>query len=333
MQCASIPVDESTRVAEARRVAVTFAQQEGVGDRAAEETAIVTSELASNLLKHAGSGELHISRLSSLGTPGVQVLAIDRGPGMANLYACVADGFSTTGTSGTGLGAVSRLADVFDGYSQPGRGTVLVARKFAPDRRNGHEGWVFAGVVVAFPGEPACGDNWVSRNDGEQTWVLVADGLGHGILAADASTAAVRAFEKAPLDSTIAVLEKVHLALRPTRGAAVAVSCIHRESGRVLYAGLGNIAGALLDGGRVRLMVSHSGTAGLEARRLQEFQYDLASEGAVVMHSDGISGNWSLDAYPGLLRRHPAVIAGVIYRDATRRRDDACVVVGRCIRE
>jgi len=333
LRCASISVDESTRIAEARRVAVTSAQQEGFGQQWAEEIAILTSELATNLLKHAGSGELHITRLSSLGEPGVQVLAIDRGPGMANLHACVADGFSTAGTSGTGLGAVSRLADVFDGYSQPGRGTVLVARKFAPDRRNGHEDWVFAGVMVPFPGEPACGDNWLSRSDDVQTWVLVADGLGHGILAADASAAAVRAFEKAPLDSPVSVLEKVHQALRPTRGAAVAVSCIQRESGAVRYAGLGNIAGALVDGGRVRLMVSHAGTAGLEARRFQEFRYDLAAEGALVMHSDGISGNWSLDAYPGLLRHHPAVIAGVIYRDAGRRRDDACVVVGRCTRE
>ena len=47
------------------------------------------------------------------------------------------------------------------------------------------------------------------------------------------------------------------------------------------------------------------------------------------MHSDGISARWSLDDYPGLVRRHPGVVAGLLYRDFQRESDDATVIVVR----
>jgi anti-sigma regulatory factor (Ser/Thr protein kinase) len=333
MLSALIPIEDSTRVAEARRVAAAYSQSEGLPEKAAEEAAIIATEIATNLLKHARSGEVHISGLSAMGDPGVEILSIDRGPGMVNLQACSEDGFSTTGTSGTGLGAIARLADVFDAFSQPQSGTVIVARKFPrSDRGARAKNWTFGAVRAPYPGETACGDNWSIRRNGQSTILIVADGLGHGILAADASSAAVAAFKKGTPESAAALLENVHLALRSTRGAAVSVAYIEQHS-RIHYAGLGNVAGVVLGGPRAQYMVSHSGTAGLEARRFQEFDYPLPPEGAIVMHSDGLNTNWSLDAYPGLLRRHPAVIAGVLYRDATRGRDDVCVLVGRYIRE
>jgi anti-sigma regulatory factor (Ser/Thr protein kinase) len=331
---AIIPIGDSTRVAEARRRASTAAQSEGLGTRAAEEVAIITTEMATNLLKHARSGELHIHCLSCTGEPGVEILSIDRGPGMTNLQACVSDGFSTSGTAGAGLGAISRLADVFDAYSQPTRGTVMVARKFRQDRQNGAKRrWTFGAVKVPYPGETACGDDWSLRRIGHVDCVMVADGLGHGILAADAASAAVAAFQQGTATSAASMLERVHLALRSTRGAAVAVLYIEGPSRRVHYAGLGNINGVLLGGVKGQIMVSHNGTAGLEARRFQEFDYTLPEDAAIVMHSDGLATNWSTDAYPGLLRRHPTVIAGTLYRDSSRGRDDVCVLAGRYLQE
>jgi hypothetical protein len=53
----------------------------------------------------------------------------------------------------------------------------------------------------------------------------------------------------------------------------------------------------------------------------------LPPSGLVIMHSDGLSSSWNLEAYPGLSRRHPALIAATLYRDASRGRDDVCVVV------
>ncbi len=315
-------------------MAVAAAEAEGLSERAAEEVAIITTEIATNLLKHAKAGEIHITRLTSISEAGVEILAIDRGPGMANIHACFADGYSTSGTAGNGLGAISRLSDVFDAYSQPGKGTVLVARKFPNGKRAPGAGyWNFAGVKAPYPGEVACGDNWTVRRNGSRTAVIVADGLGHGVLAADASSAAVASFKTGTVEPPTVMLENVHLALRSSRGAAVAVALLEHGTGRARYSGIGNIAGVLLGGPRAQFMVSHNGTAGLAARRFQEFEYAIPPEGAIVMHSDGLTSSWSIDGYPGLLRRHPAVIAGVLYRDASRGRDDSCVVVGRWMTE
>lgn len=315
-------------------MATALAQAEGLGAQASQEVAIIATEIASNVLKHATAGEVHLTGLFHTGEPGVEILSIDRGPGMANWSHCVADGYSTAGTSGTGLGAVSRMADVLDAHSQAGRGTVLVARKFRAPRAAERKGcWIVGAVMVPHPGETTCGDNWSIRRHHSTTSLIVADGLGHGVLAADASAAAVKAFHTEHQFLASHTLESVHLALRATRGAAVAVMHIDHQSNSARYAGLGNIVGVLLGGARPQFMVSHNGTAGLEARRFQEFEYQLPPEGAVVMHSDGLNTSWSVDAYPGLLRRHPSVIAGILYRDARRGHDDACVVVGRHIQE
>jgi anti-sigma regulatory factor (Ser/Thr protein kinase) len=327
---AVISVDDSTRVAEARRKVIDFAEAEGLDEAGTGEVAIIASEMATNLLKHAHRGELHISRMSDAVAAGVEILSIDRGPGVTNFQTCLADGFSTSATSGTGLGAISRMSDIFDAWSQPGKGTVLVARKFASaDAARHGRAWDFGAVKVPYPGEQCCGDNWAVRRAEGMTSLIVADGLGHGIQAADASSAAVTAFRKAQTGSSAQVLEDVHLALRSTRGAAVAIA--HLMTGSTAsYAGLGNIAGVLLGPERTQSMVSHNGTAGMDKGRFQEFNYSLSGIRTVVMHSDGLVTNWSVRAYPGLLLRHPSLLAGVLYRDASRGRDDVCIVVGRC---
>ena len=65
------------------------------------------------------------------------------------------------------------------------------------------------------------------------------------------------------------------------------------------------------------------------ARRIQSFGYPMERGTVAVLHSDGLTSSWSLDAYPGLLTRDPALIAGVLYRDFVRGRDDVTVVVAK----
>jgi hypothetical protein len=117
--------------------------------------------------------------------------------------------------------------------------------------------------------------------------------------------------------------------MRSTRGAAVAIAEIDPQRRLLTFAGLGNIAGVLVSSGAVRNLVSHNGTVGHAMRRIQEFTYELPADAAVVLHSDGITSRWSFDAYAGITRRHPAVIASVLYRDFERGRDDATAVVAR----
>ena len=76
-------------------------------------------------------------------------------------------------------------------------------------------------------------------------------------------------------------------------------------------------------------MVSHNGTAGHSARRIQEFTYPWSSDALLVLYSDGLVSHIHPERYPGLLKRDPDLIAATLYRDYARRRDDATVAVAR----
>ena len=119
----------------------------------------------------------------------------------------------------------------------------------------------------------------------------------------------------------------LHAGLRATRGAAVATASIDPAARRVTYGGIGNIAGFITDTGGVRRMVSHSGTAGHTAGRIQAFHYPIHNRPVLVMYSDGLATSWSPESHAGLFVLDPALIAGVLYRDHARGRDDASVVV------
>jgi serine phosphatase RsbU (regulator of sigma subunit) len=246
---------------------------------------------------------------------------------MSNVDDCIRDGFSSAGSPGTGLGAILRMSDEFDVYSIPDKGTVLVSRIWAsaPEQKSRFS---IGSVSVPIRGEEVSGDSWaIHIVDGSSVSLIVADGLGHGLLASEASKEAIAAF-RANVDCTPAImLDQVHRRLRGTRGAAVAIAKIDLAGSVIKYSGIGNICGAIAGGLRVQSMVSHNGTAGHEARKIQEFSYDLPAGWTLIMHSDGLTTSWSLDRYPGLIRLHPSVIAGILYRDASRQRDDACIVV------
>ena len=157
---------------------------------------------------------------------------------------------------------------------------------------------------------------------------MVADGLGHGPSAARPSRAAIEAFQDHPFRQPHDLLVDVHAALRSTRGAAVAIAAVNTADREIQYAGVGNIVGAIV-ADETRNMVSHNGTLGFQARKFQQFAYSWPQSGLLVMHSDGLATQWRLDRYPGLKMRHPSLIAGVLYRDYRRGRDDVTVVVAR----
>jgi len=327
--CTLIRVDESSRRGEARRTASTYADQLGFETERAGRVALVATELASNLLKHAPrGGSLFIAQVERHGSTALDVISVDAGPGIADSEQALRDGYSTAGSAGIGLGAVARLSDSFDLYSAPGQGTV-VASRISSDGRRASSTVSAAGVCAMREGESVSGDDFAIRDVDGRTRIVVADGLGHGPGAQEASAEAVRVFEARDGDPVGDVLDAMHSCLRPTRGAAVAIAEIQPD-GRVLtFAGLGNIGGVLVGGGDSRSLVSHNGTVGHAMRRIQEFTYELPPDATLVLHSDGITSRWSLDAYAGLSRRHPAITASVLYRDFQRGRDDATAVVAR----
>jgi anti-sigma regulatory factor (Ser/Thr protein kinase) len=327
-----VPVDDAGAAGIARRVAVDCARRLGFSEQRAGEVAIVAAELAGNLHRHADGGVLSVRCLRSPGPTGtaiggVELVAVDSGPGMADLPFSAVDGHSTAGTLGIGLGAVQRLSDRAVGYSQPGRGTVYAAQLWRT-RDEAQPAARVAGLARPITGEVVCGDRYAARVHDGALLVLVADGLGHGTLAATASAAATDAFLAGGLDAPAAILEHLHRVISHSRGAAVSVARI--EGTAVRFAGMGNVAGviALPDGDR-RTMVSMPGIVGHQRRSFREFSYELPAEGVVVLHSDGVSDRWSLRDYPGLPRHDPLLVAATLLRDAGVRRDDACVAVAR----
>jgi len=324
-----LAIDHPSRVAESRRLVTEVARSEGLSEQEVSNASIVASELASNLSKHAKRGELHVLALSGCGRAGVEIISIDHGPGIANLKDSFVDGHSSAGTAGTGLGAIRRLSGEFDVHSIPNSGTVLVSRIFAQGARAAETEFSIGVVTRPLRTEAASGDGWVVRFEEDGMIAMVADGLGHGMMAHDAANAAIDAFQRSEERAPDELIRTIHHALRGSRGAAVAVARVDVKKNQVGFAGLGNIAGILLHPGQTQTMVSHYGTAGHEARQIREFVYPWSKESILVMHTDGLSTNWNHDAVRSVRESLPSLMGAVLYRDFGRDRDDACVLVGK----
>lgn len=344
-------VTEKSQVGEARRRMSELAEQIGFDQTASERVAIVVTELATNLLKHAGEGELVVRTLPMAAHTGLEILTLDQGPGMANVAECLRDGYSTTGSLGQGFGAIQRLSAHFDLYSTPGVGTALLVHLWArsPSPPASASRFVHGAVSRPKPGEEVCGDGWLLHTHPAGCTLLVCDGLGHGPEAAAATHQALRTFLAQPTRPPTVQMAEIHTALRTTRGAAVAVAAVtagpesrdgmngHRMGaekadrrivdGGVEFVGVGNISGRVFVAEEARHLLSQNGIAGHQARKIQSFPQRWIKDALLVLHSDGLGSRWSLERYPGLRQRHPSLIAGVLYRDFARGNDDVTVVV------
>lgn len=313
-------IEDASGVAPARRAAEDLASAMGFDERRRGEVAIVATELATNLVRHGRGGEILLRRTPHADAA-IDVIAWDRGPGIEDAAWSRRDGSSTVGGAGTGLGAIGRLSATFDLQSSTDRGTVLVARIGAAHRPD------VDGLVVAMKGEAVSGDAWGQARAGSTVTVLLADGLGHGSEAARAAAAAVRELraDQAPEEQ----MERMHAALRSTRGAAAAIARLDVDTGALRFAGIGNITATVIAGGSAKSLASMNGTLGHRVERIRAYDHRLQPGGLLVLHSDGCRGGWDLSDHPGLTRRDPLVIASLLLRDFERGHDDASVVVAR----
>jgi anti-sigma regulatory factor (Ser/Thr protein kinase) len=325
LQHVSLPVADSTQVSEARRSVSERTAALRFSGLKSGEAAIVATEMAGNLAKHGGGGELLLRTIGDETNAGIELLAIDRGRGM-DVEKCLVDGYSTASSPGTGLGAIRRLSATSDFYSIDGGGTAVLATIWCNPARETDE-WDVGGINVPLPGEEICGDAWVVRCHDGGIDVMLVDGLGHGREAAKASMAAVNAFLANRGRSPAQHLEAADSALQSTRGAAMGVAVINPRRGEVAYAGIGNTVAIVLSDGTPQHLVSFGGIVGQRRIPRREFSSIWNPESMFIAHSDGIATRWSLNAYPGLLARHPSIIAGILYRDFARGRDDASIVV------
>jgi anti-sigma regulatory factor (Ser/Thr protein kinase) len=308
-----------------------LAAEVGLDELRQSQLSIIVTEAARNIEAHAGQGDVILSSWSYREKAGIDILALDKGDGIQDLPAAMQDGYSTAGTPGNGLGAMSRLASKFQVYSGSGLGTAMFARvlKTAHDVESESDPYEMSAISIPISGEIVCGDAWSATYAPGRSLYIVADGLGHGPSAADAAIEAIRIFHQVANREPVQILSEIHQALGKTRGAAVSIAEILHDREVLNYSGAGNVVGAIWSKGKSRSMVSMNGTIGHSVGKLQQFSYAWTAGSALIMHSDGLGTRWNVEQYPGLASRHPALLAGVLFRDFCRKRDDATVLISR----
>jgi len=192
--------------------------------------------------------------------------------------------------------------------------------------------WAVAGRPIA--GEQRSGDDALVVSAGREALVAAVDGVGHGQPAARAAEAAVGALRAGPWDDVVALAQRCHAALRPTRGAAVGLAVFH-DDGTATWLGVGNIAGRLVPGGEPsptggHWLLSQSGVPGDELPPLRPATVPLRRGDVLVLATDGIDGAFADElAATGSCEE----IAARVLEAHARATDDALVVAARYLGE
>jgi anti-sigma regulatory factor (Ser/Thr protein kinase) len=316
-----LPVGDPSHVHAAVAMAGSAVTHAGLStaDRAA--CALIATELATNLARHARDGRLVATATDPGPAAWVQLAATDHGPGIPDVAGAMADGFSTANSLGGGLGACQRAAGVFDLFAAAGAGTVVIART-GPGAAVAAGPARVGGILAAHPGEQESGDAWAVLEDAGGLTVAMVDGLGHGPDAAKAAAASLHTIAEAGPAGPVALLNQLNRQLAGGRGAVAGIARL--AGGEISYGGIGNIGARLAGHG----LVSSMGTLGLGQRlRPQATAAPWRAHSLFAAHSDGIRSSWDLSRYPGVTRHDPAVMAALIWRDAATQADDAAVVI------
>lgn len=307
-----VRVEDGTGVSAARLAALAGAEAVHLADAERARVEDAATAMATNVCRAHGSGVLLVRAVEDVTGCYVELLAIDHGAPV--------DERAVT------LRSAAEVSAEFDVWSAPDEGAVVVSRigRVAALRCD------VGAVSVPFPGETECGDGYWLAVDGARARLAVIDGLGHGHDAAEAARAAIAAMSRASDRPLPAVMEELHEALRKTRGAAVGLGDVDFAAHTLEWIGVGNIAGSVPDhDGTLRGVASHNGIVGHNVRALQTIPYAWGRRGHAVFHTDGVSSSWTRARYPGVQQHHPAIFAGLIFRDHCRGRDDATVLVVR----
>jgi hypothetical protein len=263
---------------------------------------------------------------------GIEILSLDNAPGMNNPLRMLEDGVSTVGTFGQGLGAIKRLSDEFDIYSEVGKGTIVLSRFYRKGFKKTADNKCpeFNAIVVPLKGEKESGDGWSIKHRRGSCIILALDGLGHGPDAQAATQKAINIFQGCDEELPNEILKKIHSEISKTRGAVGSVASIDTRNGKMMYCGLGNISGRIISKLESKSLISYSGILGYNMpNTFHNHTFDWNENSLLILHSDGIKTKWDFLRYTDWQKYDTALIAASIYKDNVRRTDDAMVIAGR----
>ncbi len=334
-----IHIAHAIDAAAAHHAAKEVASSIGFNPQACEEIAIAVSELATNQYTHAKGGQIVIEPIAGE-RAGILVEALDTGPGFADLEQALADGFSSTGGLGLGLGSVNRLMDQFEVQSLPGQGARITCKRWLhPELAEKGSPRLDIGVATRpLPGTSVNGDSFVIKQWKDHALVGVIDGLGHGQLASLASTAARQFIETHPDQPLEALFRGTARACLATRGVVMALAQFDfagpapdgehspdSPAGRFLFASVGNIEVRLL-GARADFKLRR-GIIGPSAPNAPVTEHRWTRESLLILHSDGLTTRWQPQDFPNLAAVSASEAAQELLNSLAKDNDDATVMV------
>jgi anti-sigma regulatory factor (Ser/Thr protein kinase) len=327
----TIEVLHPGNVGAARRAARELAETLGFAPTASEEIALAVTELATNLVRHAHGGRLILTPLTAEGRFGLEIESQDQGPGIRDVNQALADGFSTAGSRGVGLGAVNRLMDELDITSPRGCGARIVCRKWR--REYGPSilpcPLTFGAATRPWRNGDVSGDAFVIKQWAESALVGVIDGLGHGQFAQRAAQAA-RQYVESHFDLPLAqIFRGVGRACRATRGVVMALARFDWARQRMALASVGNIEVRVYPRAEPVRFIVRRGIIGLNAPGPAVTENPWPPGNIMVLHSDGLRTHWGWRDFPDLADQSATDAARALLRALAKTEDDATVIVVR----
>jgi anti-sigma regulatory factor (Ser/Thr protein kinase) len=310
-----------------------LAMEIGFNEERTGKVDIIVAEIVTNLVKHAGGGQLIVKRIKDQHNgDGIELISIDNGPGIPDLKKMMQDGISTTNTLGHGLGAIQRLSGKCEIYSQKGWGTIILSRIFKLEKDNFKKQLPveISSLVLPKPGEEVCGDGFFYKQTKEKLKIFLGDGLGHGPEAALAVNTAINEFRHNTEEKPSDVIRTLHQSIRKTRGIVACVAVFSFKDKFWRICGVGNIATRISSFVGTKNYVAHNGIIGHNipnTMKDQEIPYEPGQN--IILASDGIKTKWDLLKYPGIIKSDLSILTAALYKDHTRNSDDASIVVAK----
>lgn len=301
----------------------------------AGEIDIIVSEICSNLIKHAGSGEILYRIQPAKDETTFEILSIDQGPGIADVARMMRDGVSTASTLGHGLGAIERLSNIFNIYSIPDWGTIVYS-KVTTLKQTLFKKDIFQldvrGLCICKPRETLCGDGYQVKQTPEDIRVFFGDGLGHGPHANDAVRTAADFFFESDESNPVEMIRQMHEKVRKTRGLVGTIAILNRKQAEWNICGVGNILTRIYQGVSYKNYMSYNGAIGLNIpTSLNHSVIPAERNQLLVMASDGIKTRWDISKFQSILKYDNMILAGAIYKEFNRGTDDSSVLTAKVV--
>jgi anti-sigma regulatory factor (Ser/Thr protein kinase) len=305
---------------------------QGFSEERTGQLDIIVAELCTNLIKHASHGSLIVKHIEEKTNKGLEILCIDNGPGITDIKKMMQDGVSTKNTLGQGLGAIQRLSDKFDLFTQKGKGTTILSRLYQQPLPfyTPKPTVEIKGLVLAKTGETVSGDGYCYKLTKNFFKLFVGDGLGHGPEAAKAVQEAIENFKICPEISCEEIIKFIHNNVRKTRGLVGTVVVFDFEKKEWRFCGIGNILCKISNFSYSRNHMSYNGILGHNIPNSIKEQVIPYEQGQyLILCSDGIKTKWELSDYVGIYKQDISVLGAAIYKDHTRNTDDASVIIAK----